>query len=188
MKVKVIKATRQTYWYANKVGQEFEAEPYNDTNCPDFIYRTYLANGDIKYFNKDDVEIIKENVHMFDMKKERWFIRTPTPEISKLVQEWLFEQGSVWQYHKDNQVRHTEREYLMKSPFDYNAFCFTGYIDLGYDSPKEIKLKFKTIVDSVEYPETFTPEQQQLAAVMEKLNQLKNEAEQLQAIINKGKM
>lgn len=30
---------------------------------------------------------------MFDMKKDKWFIRTPTPEISEAVQLWLFEQG-----------------------------------------------------------------------------------------------
>lgn len=187
MKVKVIKATRQTYWYANRLGQEFEVEPSLETNNPHFIYKTIFDDRTM-YFNKNDVEIIQENVQMFDLKKEKWFIRTPTPEISKLVQEWLFEQGLVWQYHKDAIVRNTEYEYLMKSPFDYNAFCFTGCIDLGYDSPKEIKLPFKTIVGSVEFPETITPEQQQLAQVMEKLDQLKNEAEQLQAIINKGKV
>lgn len=125
---------------------------------------------------------------MFDLKKDKWFIRTPTPEISKAVQEWLFEQGLVWQHFKDKEIHCTESLFLKLSPFEDDAFCYVSSIDPKYDNSKEVKLTFKTIVDSVEYPETITPEQQQLAQVMQKLDQLRSEAEQLQAIINKGKV
>ena len=122
---------------------------------------------------------------VFDLKKEKWFIRTPTPEISKAVQEWLFGEGFEW-YSSGQHVEHKFEPYIG------NATHGEHYMVIDLHEPhstrKEIKITFKTIVDSVEYPETVTPEQQQLAAVMEKLNQLKNEAEQLQAIINKGKV
>lgn len=186
MKVKVIKASGPLYWYKDKIGQEFEVAPF----VPDKQYGYRLVSNEQhgSYFNKDDVEIIKENVHMFDLKKDKWFIRTPTPEISKAVQEWLFEQGLVWQHFKDKEIHCTESLFLKLSPFEDDAFCYVSSIDPKYDNSKEVKLTFKTIVDSVEYPETITPEQQQLAQVMQKLDQLRSEAEQLQAIINKGKV
>ena len=130
-------------------------------------------------------ELIKENVHMFDLKKERWFIRTPTPEISKLVQEWLFEQGFEW-YSSGKSVKHLYEPYIGNSRHEQH--CLVMDLMEPHSTRKEIKLTFKTIVDSVEYPETVTPEQQKLASLIAHIEQFKAEAQQLQAIINKGKM
>jgi hypothetical protein len=34
------------------------------------------------------------------LKENKWFIRTGSPEKSKLVQEWLFEHGMMWNFGK----------------------------------------------------------------------------------------
>ena len=59
MKIRVSKATLKLSWYANKLGQEFEVEPNEKSSGFEF-----KVVNDTKYFNKNDVEIIKENVEM----------------------------------------------------------------------------------------------------------------------------
>ena len=132
----------------------------------------------------------------FDLKQDKWFIRTPNEATYNLVYEWLKDQG--FHFGESPKFKHLgwERGTEEIGSWPYCAENDGGFrighvksknfhLGLGH---KEIKLTFKTVVDSVEYPETVTPEQQQLAQVMQKLDHLKNEAEQLQAIINKGKV
>ena len=121
---------------------------------------------------------------MFDMKKEKWFIRTPTPEISEAVQNWLFEQGLSWQAYGNKEVNYTDTNYLMLSPYEPERFCHTFSIDdkLGQ---KEIKLTFKTIVDSIECPEIKSEEQKQLDILMQQITDLQKQAEKLQGIVGK---
>jgi len=139
MKVKVIKAGLSSYWYADKLGEVFEAVVNNNGS---WDYKEVGSPGVNRYFDKDDVEIIYEGAAVFDIKKDKWFIYTPTHEISKLVQNWLFDQGFVWQHHEDTSVRYTSSLYLKLSPYTIGAFCHTDSIDLKYDTAKEIKLTF----------------------------------------------
>lgn len=176
MKVKVIKASLYTYWYADRIGEIFDVRE-SDYN--------YVCNDQYEHaFNKDDVEIIEDN-SVFDIKKDKWFIYTPTHEISNLVQNWLFDQGFVWQHHEDTSVRYTSSLYLKLSPHATGAFCHTDSIDLKYDTSKEIKLTFKKVVDSVEFPELKTEEQKQLDILLAQISQLQAQAEKLQAIVGK---
>lgn len=181
MKVKVIKCSYDTYWYADQVGKSFVVIKAGD----EFGFCWRLKDETVaRYFNSDDVEIINEEKEMFDMKKDKWYIHTPTQEISTRVQMWLFDQGFVWQHHKDQSVRYTDSSYLSLSPYKEGAFCHTDTIDPKYDRA-EINLKFKTVVDSVEFPEMKTPEQIQLDIVMQKITELQTQASELQKLVNK---
>lgn len=185
MKVKVIKANLESYWYAANIGKIYDVE---EVKAEKHKFEYKVVGSELvgtKYFDKDDVEIINEEKVMFDMKKEKWFIRTPTPEISAKVQMWLFDQGFVWQHLKDTAVHITESKFLKLSPFEDDAFCHTDSIDPKYDNSKEIKLTFKTVVDSVEYPETKSAEQIQLDVLQEKIAELTREAEKLQKLVQK---
>lgn len=182
MKVKVIKAGLSSYWYADKVGEVFEA--VENTNGS-WDFKEVGGPGVSRYFDKDDVEIINESVTMFDIKKDKWFIYTPTHEISKMVQNWLFDQGFVWQHHEDTSVRYTSSLYLKLSPFTTGAFCHTDSIDLKYDTSKEIKLTFKTVIDSVEFPELKSEEQKQLDILLQQIQELQQQAEKLQGVVGK---
>lgn len=181
MKVKVIKAGLGSYWYADKLGEVFEVVVNNNGS---WDYKEVGSPGVNRYFDKDDVEIIKE-VPMFDIKKDKWFIYTPTHEISKLVQNWLFDQGFVWQHHEDTSIRYTSSLYLKLSPYTTGAFCHTDSIDLKHDTAKEIKLTFKTVVDFVEFPETKSEEQKQLDILMQQITDLQKQAEKLQGVVGK---
>lgn len=182
----MIKAGLPSYWYADKIWEVFEVEQLTLSNHEKFTYKVVNSESQgCLYFDHTDIEIINEEKQMFDLKKEKWFIYTPTQESSRIAQEWLFAQGLVWQHHRDTKVRYTESLYLKLSPFTAGAFCHTDSIDLKYDQSKEVKLTIKTIVDSVEYPKIETPEQKQLQEVMTKISELQAQAEKLQGLIYK---
>lgn len=185
MKVKVIKANLDSYWYADNIGKVYDVEEVQLNNHSNLEYKVIGSElGGTKYFDKDDVEILKQN-SMFDMKKDRWFIRTPTPEISAAVQEWLFEKGFGWQSDRGQVVQYTDTNYLMLSPYEDGRFCHTSCIDARLKE-KEIKVTIKPAVDSVYYPEIETPEQKQLEEVMDKISDLQKQAEILQGMIGKS--
>jgi len=52
MKVKIVKASGNTYWYSNRIGEEFEVVEHTISK-----YRVINTNW---YLDKDDVEIIED--------------------------------------------------------------------------------------------------------------------------------
>lgn len=193
MKVKVIKANLLSYWYADKIGEVFDVVDYSNINQPTFAYHVKDCKEG-KLFNKDDVEIINEENQMFDMKKEKWFIRTPDEATYNDVYAWLQEQGFHFGWTGYAHEGWEEGMQVIGSwPYDCenedrlrigNVKSSNYFSDLRH---KEIKLTFKTIVDSVEYPETKSAEQIQLEVLQEKIAELNAEATKLSKIISGDK-
>lgn len=108
------------------------------------------------------------------LKENKWFIRTGSPEKSKLVQEWLFEHGCEWLYGKKLQSGFNEQ--LLT-----NTNCVGGHEEhilfSTYEktNAKEITIEFETVVKSVKLPE-----------VAPKLTEQQLKIEQLQATIDKA--
>ena len=123
-------------------------------------------------------ELVKEK-NMFDMKQEKWFIRTQTPEISEAVQLWLFEQGFVWQ-SGENKAQYTDTKNVMLSDYAPNGPRFAWSTSVSEDAGyKEIKLTFKTTVDTVEYPSTETQAQKDLKELEQQIVKLSEQAAKL---------
>lgn len=119
-----------------------------------------------------------EEKQMFDMKKDKWFIRTPNPEISEAVQLWLFEQGLQWCGASYTNVAHTNSLVLMWT--ENNKFVWCDELDSDY---KEIKLTFKTSVASVEYPIIESQAEKELKALEQKIQELTEQASKLRSAI-----
>jgi len=83
-------------------------------------------------------------VKQFDIKKDAWWISTPTPEISKIAQEWLFEQGLIWQGFRDTNIHLTDTVALMSSNFTKGEFCWTDRTHI--EERPEITLTYKTVI------------------------------------------
>lgn len=129
---------------------------------------------------------LHEENNMFDMKKDKWFIRTPTPEISEAVQLWLFEQGFTWYSfsRRANEIYHTDRKILSKSEGTGREFGFSNICDDFYlHDAKEIKLTFKTSVASVEYPVVETEAEKELKVLEQKIQELTEQASKLRSVI-----
>lgn len=108
-------------------------------------------------------ELVKESP-TFDLKTSPWFIRVNSKEESTLAQEWLFSQRVFWSVGKVDEVRDIVKigGYLTNQTIDLTA---ESYIMHGHnlDEKKvncpEIKLTFKTSIESVKYPEIKTQQQ-----------------------------
>jgi len=94
----------------------------------------------------------KEAISKF-LRENKWFIRTGSPEKSKLVQEWLFEHGMKWQWYND--FNNNTNEKLLTNTYDDGDK--NNYILFAADSNKtnaqEIKIEFETIMKSVQLPQ-----------------------------------
>lgn len=118
-----------------------------------------MNNYYAKYFD------LVEEKKMFDLKKEKWFIHTPTPEISEAVQLWLFEQGLQWRLGGQD-VRHTNKSAIGGMQSVGNI----GFADPEFyakEGCQEIKFTFKAVVDSVEYPVVESEQQKRIRELEE---------------------
>jgi len=171
-KVKIVKATLSSYWYADRIGDVFTLSSQVGNGNDDWRV-VEDRNG---FLSESDIELVqdeKEPISKF-LRDEKWFIRTGSVEKSKLVQEWLFEHGMEWLYgkklqsgFKDTMLTNTDcagnkEKYIMFSTA------------LEKKNAQEIKIEFETVVKSVQLPEAPKPTEQQL------------KIEQLQATIDKA--
>lgn len=128
-----------------------------------------------------------EEKNMFDMKKDKWFIRTPTPEISEAVQLWLFEQGFGWQ-DDGQKVLYKSQQFLTNTKYPHfacNYILHSNTVDKQAEENgvKEIKLTFKSSVYSVEYPVVETQAEKELKALEQKIQELTEQASKLRSVI-----
>lgn len=143
-----------------------------------------LANHPSTFTFKDYYfELYKEEpkVKQFDIKKDAWFISTPTEESSKLAQEWLFDQGLIWQGYEDTNIHLAHTKALMSSNYTKGEFCWSGPVGI-IDKP-EIILTYKTVIDTITFPVLEEPEseaQKQLKVLKEQIAELSKQAEVLE--------
>uniref|UniRef100_A0AAU6VY17 Uncharacterized protein n=2 Tax=unclassified bacterial viruses TaxID=12333 RepID=A0AAU6VY17_9VIRU len=105
---------------------------------------------------------------MFDLKTEKWFIRVKSEEQAAAVQQWAFTKGLSWA--GCNVLRDDYKEWEKRMGV---AAIGSGHYDgrsLGQASPqywldnghKEIEMSFKTVIDSIVYPQVESTQQKQI--------------------------
>lgn len=126
---------------------------------------------------------------MFDMKKDKWFIRTPTPEISEAVIEWLKKQHDLF-LHKSINSSDLHKDYGLKTCLSgdgpntaIHGVCYSPSDFYEREDFQEIKLTFKTSVASVEYPFVETQAEKELKALEQKIQELTEQASKLRSVI-----
>lgn len=125
----------------------------------------------------------QENKMKFDLKTQPWFIRISRENYDS-INAWLVENFGKPCHH------------LNDSSLPYYAFVTnsvgdgaTNFHSMVYVSntadqrAKEIKLNFKTVVDSVEWPEVETEAQKELAKLQKQIEELSAQAEKLKETI-----
>ena len=170
-KVKVLKATLGTYWYAERIGDVFTLSSQIGNNG----WR--VVEGGDSCLSTKDIELYvdeKESTSAW-LKENNWFIRTGSPEKSKLVQEWLFERGMEWIYGKKLQSGFNEQLLTNTNCMGEHEKYILFSTTYEKTNAQEITLEFETVVKSVKLPE-----------VAPKLTEQQLKIEQLQATIDKA--
>ena len=147
---KVGDTVRRVAGYHNGMSKGDTAKIY-DFYGPDLKLEGY-GDSTHTWTNFELVQDEKESIKQF-LKENSWFIRTGSPEKSKLVQEWLFEHGCEWLYGKKVQTGFNDKlitntncvgnkeKYIMFSMADNKT------------NAQEIVLEFQTLVKSVQLPQ-----------------------------------
>jgi hypothetical protein len=162
-KVKVVSAERDTYWYASKIGNIYTLKSLDGE---DWVVRE-TRFGVLAACDLELVENEKETISKF-LKENKWFIRTGSPEKSKLVQQWLFEHGCEWLHGKNvqsvfNETSLTNTDWAGEKG---NFILFSTALDKK--NAQEIKIEYATIVASVQLPEV-APKKTEAQLQIEKL-------------------
>lgn len=186
MKVKVIKAKCASYWYANKIGEVFEVVdvPSNSLN-PGFVFKSTDEQTQ-RYFDLDDVEIVKEEKQMkkSDLRTGDLIVTT---DNGGAVRVYLgtangdIVAGCTW---------FPLKEYSDEHLFGWSAPSAYGSSFLEVWRPKSNKdfcdaQPNKYSHELIWKKEQRTPEQKQLQEVMKKISELQDEAEKLQKLVQK---
>lgn len=136
-----------------------------------FEYRFELVSG--------NEPAQQENKMKFDMKENGWYIRYNNEEEFNLVQEWLQEN-----YGKKMPCHYVGYSKYLTNVDDRGEICNRVMHGCMYNKgAKEIVLNFKTVVDSVEWPEVETEAQKELAKLQKQIEELQNQANILKGAI-----
>jgi hypothetical protein len=129
-----------------------------------------------------DFEIIEEP--SFNLKTNPWFIRVNSPEESKVVQEWLFSNGVGW-IGGNFEAGNLWAQYLtnINVDGDQRGVIMWSHEDIGiHESAKELKFKFKTVLDSVIFPEVETEQEKKLKELEETIKKAAKEIQELKGM------
>ena len=147
-------------------GQTVELYEDDGTNEPlfrgDNMCYNHCDGREGAYFDLDLViKVVKEEKEemQFDMKKEPWYIRVANEQEYELVQNWLLENYGT------NCVAEYSREFKYLTNTYSGGHVNKSWVMYGSGNKperQEIKLTFKTVIDSVTFPEVKTEQQKQI--------------------------
>lgn len=175
-KVRLLVDKTQTHWKFGNKGNVFTVVEY--TNPDDYMTEYSIERNWLNIFHADIFEIVEE----FDLKTQPWFIRVNNEQEFNLVQEWLKENfGTVpyfgW-YPQTKGLMNTNAEGKMYS--DY-VMWFRDDKNLNQNA-NEIKVNFKTIIDSVEWPVVESEKDKKIRELKETIKKASEQLEKLQKL------
>lgn len=179
MRVKAVTEYPENNFKRISVGDFGTVTGFNE-HVKDFV-RVHFDNGRREEFYDWRVEpVTEEPKQMFNIKTDPWFIRVNSEQEFEVIQDWL----------EENYGEKIRANYGTHMKWLTNAQC-DGYINskllvmYGSGEPlattprKEIKLTFKTTIDSVQYPEMETEQQVKMKQLQETIDKAARELKEL---------
>lgn len=168
-------------WY--KIGSEFtiRSAPFVDTQDNTVCYHIKEEPSDSVWIQGSQFKLTKEEPkQMFNIKTDPWFIRVNSEEEFEVIQDWLEEN-----YGEKIRANYgTHMKWLTNTQCDghINSKLLVMYGSgepLATTPRKEIKLTFKTTIDSVQYPEMETEQQIKMKQLQETIDKAARELKEL---------
>jgi len=167
-------------WY--EIGSEFtiRSAPFRDTQDNTICYLVKEQPNNGVYIQGSQFKLTKEEPkQVFNIKTDPWFIRVNSEQEFEVIQDWLEENYGSFLISDYSPAF----EYLTNTSSDgqiEEAFVMHGRGNpLETPSRKEIKLTFKTTVDSVQYPEMETEQQIKMKQLQETIDKAARELKEL---------
>lgn len=176
-KIKVVSSKRKFYWYSDKIGQEFILDGV-DTLGPFIID----FDDNSCHFDESDIKLLQEKEMFdtnFDMKSQPWFIRVTNEQEYNAARKWLFENFG---HYLD--TGYASYMVGLSNTDDCGEIC--SYVmwmaehALKTTEHYEIELSYKTVVDSVQYPQVETEQQKKVRELQETIEKAQKQIEDIQ--------
>lgn len=119
-----------------------------------------------------------EEKQMFDMKKQPWYVTVTSQKEFDAVQEWL-----LTNYGSNFNAEYYNGGIVSLSNFDFTGKILDKIVWWSAEPVKfncEIKLNFKTTVDSVEYPEIMDEKQIEIEKIRKEMENLTERMKKLE--------
>lgn len=132
-------------------------------------------------------EIVKEKEEMqFDMKKSPWFIRVNNKEEFEAAKEWVDSQGIVWTDWVKDKGFNSEIGGLCSNLHNLDNYYWLSHEETESSESlygrEEIKITFKTIIDSVEYPTIETEQDKKIKELQETIEKAQQQITELKGL------
>ena len=183
-KVKVVSCLQPTYWYANKIGQEFTLNEYNASFGWSIKedYRAHLKECDIVHVQEK--EEMQFDGKTFNLKTQPWFIRVNNEEEFEAVNKWVKENAEyeLFTPYFDGMVA------ISNTDDEGDVWVRLMYVKDGSRIVRsnitchEIKVNFKTVIDSVEFPIVESEQQKKIRELQETIETAKRQIEELKEL------
>lgn len=157
------------------------------SNSPLFIdNNTDYNNADGKegaYLSLTKVKKVVKEKKVFDLKTNPWFIRVNNKEEFEAAISWAEEKGLKWdkihrEYNKSIKAIGT----CLSFPEVQVIYYLLNNDNFCQGAREEIKITFKTIIESVEYPEIETEQDKKIRELQETIEIAKRQIEELKGI------
>ena len=169
-------------------GQIIKLYEDDDSECPLFqgSNERYNLCGDTEgaYLSLDSVtKLVKEEKEemQFDMKKEPWFIRVTNDQEFNAACDWVEENFGDYL-----ETEYSSNKQGLTNTDDFGEICthvmWMGEHSFNQTERHEIKVTFKTVIDSVTFPEVKTEQQKQIEELEKTIFLAKQQIEELKKI------
>ena len=167
-------------WY--KIGSEFtiRSDSFVDRTDDEVCYLVEEFSNNKIWIQGNHFNLVKEEPkQMFNIKTDPWFIRVNSEQEFEAIQDWLQENYGTCLSSKYSSAFEYLTNTLSGGQVE-KAFVMHGRGNpLETTSRKEIKLTFKTTIDSVEYPVVETEQQIKMKQLQETIDKAARELKEL---------
>lgn len=178
-KIKVVSSERKSYWYSDKIGQEFILLGVDKSHGPFILENENLGRS---FFAESDIKLVQEKEMFdtnFDMKSQPWFIRVNNMKEWSTVQKWLEDNfGSAVDCSYENNIKLVTN--TDSSGEIWDTPMWGSDVETKKKQAQEIKIHFKTVIDSVQYPQVETEQDKKIRELRETIEKAQKQIEDIQ--------
>ena len=180
-KVKIVSRKFPSVWYNNVgVGKIFNVEYFRENQHGKY----YMGEGFEGGVYECDLELVEEEKEemQFDMKKEPWYIRIEDEQEFNAARDWVESLGFKFEYGNKYEEDIVAISNYLNSYGEVEPIIHKNKAQDDQSEYNEVKLKFKTVIDSVTFPEVKTEQQKQIEELEKTILLAQQQIEELKKI------
>lgn len=164
-RVRIVSAKFPSVWYSTKLGETFVIDGFGHNQyggyCMGHDFRDGIYECDIELV-KEGKEEMQFDMKGFDLKTTPWFIRVANEQEFNAARDWVESLGFKFEYGNKYERGIVAISNYLNSRGEVEPIIHRNRVEDDQSEYHEIKLNFKTVIDSITFPEVKTEQQKQI--------------------------